>query len=47
MITESDDMLIDQSGSDLMRSNAIPEGFNSNYLKLYYGNNNNHYPLRC
>lgn len=32
------DMLIDESESDLGRSNAIPEGFNANYLKVYYGN---------
>lgn len=32
-----DDMIIDEPQSDLMRINAVPEGFNPNYLKLYYG----------
>lgn len=33
-----DDMLIDEGESDQYRSNAITEGFNANYLRVYYGN---------
>nr|XP_017232917.1 PREDICTED: DNA primase small subunit-like [Daucus carota subsp. sativus] len=32
-----DDMIIDQPQSDFMRINALPDEFNPNYLKLYYG----------
>ena len=43
-----DDMIIDQPQSDFMRINALPDEFNPNYLKLYYGNSssspfNSHY----
>lgn len=37
---ERDDMIIDEPRSELMRINAVPDGFNPNYLKVYYGNFN-------
>ncbi|KAL8154654.1 uncharacterized protein LOC141718980 [Apium graveolens] len=32
-----DDMIIDEPRSELMRINAVPDGFNPSYLKVYYG----------
>lgn len=36
----SEDMVIDEGkpeGGERMQGNAVPEGFNANYLKVYYG----------
>lgn len=33
-----DDMLIDGFEHEQPQGNAIPDGFNANYLKVYYGN---------
>lgn len=36
---ERDDMLIDGNEIEQRRlENAVPEGFNADYLKAYYGN---------
>ncbi|KAK1400626.1 DNA primase [Heracleum sosnowskyi] len=32
-----DDMVIDEPQAESMRINAVPDGFNPNYLKVYYG----------
>lgn len=34
---QRDDMIIDEPRSELMRINAVPDEFNPNYLKVYYG----------
>lgn len=33
-----DDMLIDGCEPEHPQENAVPDGFNADYLKVYYGN---------